>query len=404
MLGRRGDGRPRLVADRARAAPATHDRDRAHRRSRLVPPADVHPRAEAPQRAHQRRAEREVEDEVADRVGEVEAKAGSLDGEILRGGVVGEGEPGVEVERPARSRTPPGRADQRHRHARDRPSRRAPEQRPGDADQPPREHLPRCPRPLAEDDVGRDRGDRADREAGRAAERVAGDQHDVGRRLDVRERRERDPPERRERGQRRDERDGARRAGASARTRRSRRPARARAARRSASCQLTTRASAALRRSGLELSAIACPAVRMPRCPPRTRAVSVAKYQPPASSSARARRRARARPPAAPTRVANAAANSGSWVATSTAAPRSRAREQLAGELRLGARGPCRASARRGRARPASLAARRDDREREPLALAARAGRAGGARRAPSAPRARARPRRARRRHGRGSR
>ncbi len=71
----------------------------------------------------------------------------------------------------------------------------------------PGDHLPRRPRALPEDEVRRERGDRADDEAGRGAEREAGDQDDVGRRLDVRQRRERDPPERGERCERRDERE-----------------------------------------------------------------------------------------------------------------------------------------------------------------------------------------------------
>ena len=75
------------------------------------------------------------------------------------------------------------------------------------AGRPPAGHLPRGPRSLAEEEVRRQPRDRADREAGAASERVAGDEHDVGRRLDVRERGERDPPERRERRQRPHQRD-----------------------------------------------------------------------------------------------------------------------------------------------------------------------------------------------------
>ena len=108
----------------------------------------------------------------------------------------------------------------------------------------------------------------------------------------------------------------------------------------------------------------------MPRCPPRMRAVSVAKYQPPLSSSGAGARRRCIRPSASRiARVATAAANSGSWVATRIATPASERRQQLRGERRLGgAVHPARRliQAQHGRLRGAVA----DDREREALALA----------------------------------
>ena len=63
------------------------------------------------------------------------------------------------------------------------------------------------PRPLPEEEVRCQRRGGADDEARGAAERVAGDEHDVGRRLDIRDRGKRHPPEGGERGKRADERD-----------------------------------------------------------------------------------------------------------------------------------------------------------------------------------------------------
>ena len=108
--------------------------------------------------------------------------------------------------------------------------------------------------------------------------------------------------------------------------------------------------------------------------PPRIRATSVAKYQPPESISSAARRRSARRRRAAPPGRRTRAANSTSWVATSTAAPR-------AGELAEPARRarPCgpRSMPRVGSSRqtmPGALAGAapgHHDRQREPLALAA---------------------------------
>ena len=155
------------------------------------------------------------------------------------------------------------------------------EQRAEDPDRAPAGHLPRRERALAEEDVRRQRADGADDEAGRAAEDVAREQDDVGRRLDARDRRERDAAERGERGERRDEREELRR--------------RPRA--------LVPREAGGERDrehgEGGELPAVTgAPATVVMRArsrsapssgssaPSTIRAVSVAKYQPPLSSSA----------------------------------------------------------------------------------------------------------------------
>ena len=182
-----------------------------------------------------------------------------------------------------------------------RPAPNRPDAAPGD-------HLPRRPRALAEEQVAGQRGDGADHEPGRAAERVAGDQHDVGRRLDVGQRGEGDPAERGHRRQRRDERDHARASGGCARTRRSRPRSRRRggaSSRRSSSC-----------RHPLGAPRAPCSGVSAPPAPPSTRATWVAKYQPPASTSCGAASATGRPSPSRITRVANAAANSASWVAT----------------------------------------------------------------------------------------
>ena len=67
---------------------------------------------------------------------------------------------------------------------------------------PPSAHLPGRPGPLAEEEVRAETGQGPYDESGGATQRVAGDQHDVRGGLDVRQRRERDPPERRESRQR----------------------------------------------------------------------------------------------------------------------------------------------------------------------------------------------------------
>ncbi len=119
-------------------------------------------------------------------------------------------------------------------------------------------------------------------EAGHGAERVAREQHDVGGRLDVRDRREREPPDHRQRRERRHEREHARGRLARARTRRSR-PASA-SARSSTedACQLTRAASATVsgRRSA------AAPSSGSSAAPSVMRATWVEKCRPPPSISA----------------------------------------------------------------------------------------------------------------------
>ena len=91
-----------------------------------------------------------------------------------------------------------------------RPRKQAREHGAADAHRSPAGHLPDGPGALREEDVRHDRGDRAHREARHRAERVAGEQHDVGGRLDVRERGEREPPDHRQRRERGHQREHAR--------------------------------------------------------------------------------------------------------------------------------------------------------------------------------------------------
>ena len=117
-------------------------------------------------------------------------------------------------------------------------------------------------------------------------------------------------------------------------------------------------------------SSAPCSGSSAPPAPPRMRAVSVAKYHPPASSSL-AGPSAITRPSASRTaRSAQDAANSGSCVATITAWPCSARRAQLQRELGLGlAIHPARGLVQRQHGRRVSVA--RDDRQRETLTLAA---------------------------------
>ena len=180
-----------------------------------------------------------------------------------------------------------------------RPRRRKRDPAEPGAEQPagaPGDHLPRRPRALAEEQVRDERGDRTDHEPGRAAEHVPGDHDDVGRRLDVGQRREGDTPEGRQRGQRRDEGEHARCRDACARTRRSRRRARRRgsAASRRDSSHVTPPGRIALwpiapsetspEGEASPINAAPSSAVSAPPAPPSTRATCVAKYQPPAST------------------------------------------------------------------------------------------------------------------------
>ena len=80
-----------------------------------------------------------------------------------------------------------------------------------DAAEAPAGHLPRRPRSLPEPEVGDEGGEGADREPGGTAERVAGEDDDVGGRLDVGEGGEGDAAGDRQRRQRRDQGDDLRR-------------------------------------------------------------------------------------------------------------------------------------------------------------------------------------------------
>ena len=213
---------------------------------------------------------------------------------------------------------------------------------------------------------------------GHRAERVAGEQHDVGGRLDVRDRREREPADHRQRGERRHQREHA--GGRAARARTSAKPA----ARPSAEHQRTMRAASSRR--------------QLPRSRSAPRAASGSS----AGAAGDARdlggevpAAGRAPRPACPsaitspwpistTRSANAAANSVSWVATTTAAPAAAssasARRQ---RLLVDAVHPARRLVEQdGRDGPR----RQHDLEREPLALAAGQVARVRARRGPSSP------------------
>ncbi len=85
------------------------------------------------------------------------------------------------------------------------------QRRPHHPAQSPARHLPRRPGALTEPEVGDEAGEGADRKARRRAQRVAGEDDDVGRRLDVGEGGEGDPPGDRQCGQRRDQRHHLRR-------------------------------------------------------------------------------------------------------------------------------------------------------------------------------------------------
>ena len=227
---------------------------------------------------------------------------------------------------------------------------------------PPGGHLPGGVGALAEHEVGDEHPERSHGEARKRAERVADDERDRGDRLDVRQRDERVASERGERGEDGDDRDHARGRARCARTRAIRRRARARRSgtRRAASSRdhlNDSRAGSGSRtdRSPRGASTSApCSGSSAPPAPPRMRAVSVAKYHPPASSSA-VGPSAITRPSASSTaRSAQAAANSGSCVATMTASPCSERRCSSCGELSLGGAVHARAWAHPARAPPAA--------------------------------------------------
>ncbi len=200
---RRGRVRVPRLGGRGRAG-EQHERDEARRRGRH--PVHVEARAVAVERADQHRAEREAERGAAERVGDVERERGGHDRPQLGEMVVRVGDPEMQVHHepePERG----GDAGGGQAPAAELAAEHARQQRAADPDPAPRDHLPRRPRALGEEQVRRQRRHRPDREPGRAAEHVAGDQDDVGRRLHVRQRRERDPAERGQRRQRGDERE-----------------------------------------------------------------------------------------------------------------------------------------------------------------------------------------------------
>ena len=156
-------------------------------------PDDVEARPVAPQRADERGSEGEAEDDVA------VAWATSNGSEVAKLAPTW-----PTCGRPRRSPTCAG-SSPRQAGARQRAARASgrPEAAGDTREQPRRRSRPGPSRPSATASTapGRrtgwsERGDRADHEAGRAAEHVAGEQDDVGGRLDVGQRRERDAAER----------------------------------------------------------------------------------------------------------------------------------------------------------------------------------------------------------------
>ena len=174
-------------------------------------PAHLEAAPVALERPYERRSDQQAEHHVADRVGEV-----------VRQRAHGDDQVGVEVlpraQRPLVDVHPGAEGEPREpaRRRQDEPARLAPaqdarEQRAAHPDGSPARHLPHGPGPLREEDVRHDRRHGADGEARQGAERVAGEQDDVGGRLDVRHGGEHEPPHHRERGQRRHQRQHSRR-------------------------------------------------------------------------------------------------------------------------------------------------------------------------------------------------
>ena len=244
-------------------------------------PDDVEARAVATQ-ARTSAGPNARQNDVAGGVGEVERQRRDAVGDQLgRRVVAGVGDPHVQVHERAEAQ-PGDPAGGGERDPAEVLAAEAGQRGAEQADAAPADHLPRRPRALAEEQVRGERGDGADHEPGRAAERVARDQHDVGRRLDVGQRGERDAPERGHRGERRHECDHARR-----RVRalvpdeadeRDRAEDEERG-QRSSSCEASGLWASARSQRGALLGVSAPPA------PPSTRATWVAKYQPPASTS-----------------------------------------------------------------------------------------------------------------------
>ncbi len=141
---------------------------------------------------------------------DVERDAGGQPRQQRRLGVRIEGEPEPDVHQ-----HPEREAEQEHERREREP---AAEQRPGEAGEEaaaaPGQHLPRRVRALAEEEVRRDRGERADGEAAARAERDARGGDDHRHRLHARDRREEHATRCGEAAERRDERQVARRDGA----------------------------------------------------------------------------------------------------------------------------------------------------------------------------------------------
>src|SRR3954449_7491922 len=298
-------------------------------------PRDLEPLPVAGERAYQRGTEDEAEEHVADDVGGVEGERRHEERLELGEAVVARvGHPQVHVHHDTVGGAGE-RAGGRERAPAELPAGDAGEHGAADPDAAPRAHLPRRPRPLAEEDVGGERREGADSEAGRPPERVARQQHDVGRRLDVGQGRERDPPERRERRERRHEGQHARgrmRALVPREARDEGEPedhegGREPAHRATSVCSGAEGSVAgpavrgAAAPSGAAAWMRAAPASGSRAPPARMRAVWVAKYHPPPRTSAVGASATGAPSPSSTVRSAQEAANSASWVATSTAAP-----------------------------------------------------------------------------------
>src|SRR6185312_2099889 len=262
------------------------------------------------------------------RVGDFEGDGPPLeDPEALPGELAAVGRDQGEVEdRPVADRGEP--ADRGERQPAD-VARAEREPRAEDPAEPPGGHLPRRPRSLPEPEVGDQRGERADREARRRAERVPGEDDDVGGRLDVGEGGEGDPPgdrQCRQRGDQGDDLGGRARAlipgeaadqdgGEDQET--DQLPAHPPAPRASELFRHIWRLKSEARppRRAAPGSWVTTPGTS------RTRATSVAKYQPPERMSALGPSAITIPSPRRTTRSANSAANSTSWVAIKIAAP-----------------------------------------------------------------------------------
>ena len=182
---RRLAGARRAGAGRQRRRQRQGEQQGGRQRRRAIARAPLEALAEAGEHADHRRPRDEGEGDVADRVGGVEGDRSRLQQqEVLERKVTAICCHQREIEQgavgDACKSAYGGERQPADVAAAERGERRA--QQPA---HPPPRHLPRGPRPLAEPEVGDQRGQRADREAGGAAQRVAGEDDDVGGRLDV---------------------------------------------------------------------------------------------------------------------------------------------------------------------------------------------------------------------------